>query len=60
MVLSANYFLASRLYNDKIQRAKREFLMPVNPPVIYQQANERVWSYARPPDCKGQSNDLLL
>jgi len=34
--------------------------MPVNPPVIYQRANERVWSYARPPDRKGQSDDLLL
>jgi sigma-B regulation protein RsbU (phosphoserine phosphatase) len=31
-----------------------------HPPVLYQRANERVWSYARPPDRKGQSDGFLL
>jgi sigma-B regulation protein RsbU (phosphoserine phosphatase) len=31
-----------------------------HPPVLYQRANERVWSYARPPGRKGQSDGFLL
>ncbi len=31
-----------------------------HPPVLYQRAKDRVWSYARPPGRKGQSDDFLL
>ena len=31
-----------------------------HPPVLYQRANDKVWSYARPPDRKGQSDGFLL
>jgi sigma-B regulation protein RsbU (phosphoserine phosphatase) len=31
-----------------------------HPPVLYQRANDRVWSYARPPGRKGQSDGFLL
>jgi phosphoserine phosphatase RsbU/P len=31
-----------------------------HPPVLYQRANEKVWSYARPPGRKGQSDGFPL
>ena len=31
-----------------------------HPPVLYQRANDRVWSYARPPGRKGQSDGTPL
>ena len=31
-----------------------------HPPVLYQRANNRVWSYARPPGRKGQSDGFPL
>ena len=31
-----------------------------HPPVLYQRANDKVWSYARPPDRKNQSDGFLL
>ncbi len=31
-----------------------------HPPVLYQRANDRVWSYARPPGRKGQSDGSPL
>ena len=31
-----------------------------HPPVLYQRANDRVWSYARPPGRKGQSDGFPL
>ncbi len=31
-----------------------------HPPVLYQQANDQVWSYARPPGRKGQSDGFPL
>jgi sigma-B regulation protein RsbU (phosphoserine phosphatase) len=31
-----------------------------HPPVLYQRANEEVWSYARPPGRKGHSDGLPL
>ena len=31
-----------------------------HPPVLYQRSNDMVWSYARPPGRKGQSNGFLL
>ncbi len=31
-----------------------------HPPVLYQRTNDRVWSYARPPDRKGQSDGFPL
>ena len=31
-----------------------------HPPILYQRANDRVWSYARPPGRKGQSDGFPL
>ena len=31
-----------------------------HPPVLYQRANDRIWSYARPPGRKGQSDGFPL
>ena len=31
-----------------------------HPPVLYQRVNDKIWSYARPPDRKGQSDGFLL
>ena len=31
-----------------------------HPPVLYQRVSERVWSYAKPPGRKGQSDGFLL
>jgi len=31
-----------------------------HPPILYQRANDRAWTYARPPSHKGQSNGFPL
>ena len=42
------------------QESKARISYAGHPPVLYRRANDKVWSYARPPGLKGQSDGFPL